>query len=204
MGTGIVFILSAPSGCGKTTLIKKLVREIENIDVSVSATTRTPRPTEKDGKDYYFLGPPDFKKKIRKNEFIEWAQVFGDFYGTPKKQLLKKIKEGVDVILSLDIQGTKNLKSIIKNCVTIFLFPPSIDELYNRLSKRNMDSNLSVQKRLQEARKELKTAKQYEYWIVNDNIKSAYQKLKSIIIAERCKKRYERRYGICNSRAFNR
>jgi guanylate kinase len=186
---GIAFVLSAPSGCGKTTLIKKLLKEVKHLEVSVSATTRQPRQNEKQGKDYYFISVRGFKETIKKNGFIEWAEVFGDFYGTPKEPLLKKIEKGKDVILSLDTQGAKNLKSAINTCVNIFLFPPSLKELQNRLLKRQMDSSFTIRNRLNRANYEIKAAKQYDYWIVNDNIKDAYIKLKSIIIAERCRNR---------------
>jgi guanylate kinase len=187
-GVGLVFVISAPSGTGKTTLVKEVIRQLPGLRFSVSFTTRLPRPDEKEGEDYHFVSHSVFQKMVDKNEFLEWAEVLGNRYGTPRPDLKKMEMEGVDLILDIDTQGAKKVAKEISQPVLIYLLPPSLKVLKERLINRGMDSLERVKFRLSSARRDMEEAYGYQYAIVNDRVEDALEKLKSIVIAERCRR----------------
>jgi guanylate kinase len=187
-GVGLVFVISAPSGTGKTTLVKEVIRQLPGLRFSVSFTTRLPRPDEKEGEDYRFISHSVFQKMVDENEFLEWAEVLGNRYGTPRPDLKKMELEGVDLILDIDTQGAKKVAREISQPVLIYLLPPSLRVLKERLINRGMDSLERVKFRLSSARRDIEEAYGYQYAIVNDRIEDALEKLKSIVIAERCRR----------------
>ena len=184
---GNLIILSGPSGVGKGTILKELLKDYVDICYSISTTTRQAREGEEDGVDYFFITEDKFKSLVQEDEFIEWAKVHNNYYGTPKKYVEKKLKQGQDVILEIDTQGAKQLKKDYDKGVFIFLAPPSLVELKNRLYKRGTESQAVIKTRLDNAKKELADIEQYDYLIVNDKIEQAVEELKSVIIAERCR-----------------
>lgn len=186
-GKGLVFVISAPSGTGKTTLIKEVIQHLAGLQFSVSFTTRLPRPNESEGQDYHFVSHAVFQKMVEKNEFLEWAEVLGNRYGTPRPDLKKLESEGVDLILDIDTQGAKKAMKEIDQLTLIYLLPPSLKVLRERLTNRG-DSLEMIKFRLSNARKDMEEAYWYHYVIVNDRIGEAVEKLKSIIIAERCRR----------------
>ena len=189
---GILFIVSAPSGSGKTTLCNKLVDSLKGLNRSISMTTRPPRPGERDGIDYIFIEKEEFLKRKKKNEFLEWAKVFDEYYGTPKKYIKHLVTKGQDVVLNIDVQGTMKIrraKSV--NSVCIFVLPPSMSELQERLRDRSTDTKKEIAKRIRIAKKEVSYLPRYDYVVINNVLDSALENLRSIVIAERC--RIERR-----------
>ena len=184
---GTLFIISAPSGSGKTTLCTRLVESVDSLYRSISMTTRAPRPGEKDGMDYIFIEKPEFIKRQRRNEFLEWAKVFGEYYGTPKKHILHMLKRGNDVLLSIDVQGAMKIKRLKLRAVYIFILLPSLSMLKERLINRSTDSKEAIRERLNIARKEIACSRRYDYIIVNNRLESALDNLRAIIISERCK-----------------
>ena len=186
---GRLFVVSAPSGAGKTTLCEKLVKRVPRVVRSVSMTTRKKRPGEKEGKDYFFVSVEEFKKRLKNKEFIEHAKVFNNFYGTPRKFVESNLNKNKDVLLTIDVQGAMQIrKTFKKKCVFIFILPPSIRHLRIRLQKRKTDSNMQINQRLRVAKKELGFLKYYDYEIINDDIKTAFEQLRAIFIASRCKR----------------
>ncbi len=183
----ILFVISAPSGAGKTTLWKKLISELKDIRRSISVTTRQPRKGEKNGRDYHFVSEEDFKRMIENDELIEWAEVHGHYYGTLRKNIEKAQKEGYDLILEIDVQGGMNIKKTGLDAVFIFILPPSFEELKRRLKKRKDLKENEIEKRLKNAEEEMKYVSEYDYCIINDRLERAYNELKSIVIAERLK-----------------
>lgn len=184
---GTLFIISAPSGSGKTTLCTRLVELVDILYRSISMTTRAPRPGEKDGMDYIFIEKPEFLKRQKRKEFLEWAKVFGEYYGTPKKHILHMLKRGSDVLLSIDVQGAMKIKRLGLDAVYIFILPPSLGMLKERLINRSTDSKEAIRQRLNVARKEIACSSKYDYIVVNNRLESALDNLRAIIIAERCK-----------------
>ena len=184
---GILFIISAPSGSGKTTLISKLVDSIGGMSRSISMTTRSPRAGERDGVDYIFIEKEEFLKRKKKNEFLEYAKVFDQNYGTPKKYIKHLISKGQDVILNIDVQGAMKIKRLKMRAVFIFILPPSIEMLKARLTTRSTDSKKIIRERLRFAKKEMSYLSKYDYAVVNNKIEGALENLRSIIIAERCR-----------------
>jgi len=187
-GVGLIFIISAPSGTGKTTVVREVIQQLPGLRFSVSFTTRLPRPDEKEGEDYHFVSHSVFQKMVDKNEFLEWAEVLGNRYGSPRPDLKKMEIEGVDLILDIDTQGAKKVAKEIAQPVLIYLLPPSLRVLKERLINRGMDSLERVKFRLSNARRDMEEAYGYQYVIVNDRIEDALEKLKSIMIAERCRR----------------
>ncbi|MFH0948732.1 MAG: guanylate kinase [Elusimicrobiota bacterium] len=179
--TGIPIIISAPSGAGKTTLIKLLVKKVRELSYSVSATTRPPFPSEKDGKDYFFISEEEFLQRKKLNEFIETALVHGHHYGTLKKQLDEKLKAGKDIVLDVDVMGAFNVKKHYPNSLLIFIAPPSMKILEERIRKRHRDSEEDIQRRLKNARKEMGRRKFYDYIIINASLNRAFSELKKIV-----------------------
>ncbi len=188
---GIIYIVSSPSGCGKTTIIRNFLKHNRDFYFSISHTTRLPRKNEKNGIDYYFVTKDEFKKMIENNEFLEWAVVHNEYYGTSKRNVLEKIYKGIDVILDIDVQGAekirknKELKEI--DIVSIFIFPPSFEELKRRLLKRKSDDEKTINIRLKNAYKELERFEEYDYIIVNENLENAILDFQAIIRSTKLK-----------------
>lgn len=183
LNRGLLFILSAPAGTGKTTLVQKLVSEFPSVVASISYTTRQPRKGEVEGKHYFFLKKEEFEQRIASQDFLEHVELFGHYYGTSRSWVEKKLNEGMHVFLVIDTQGAQQLKHNT-NAIFIFVKPPSIEELEKRLRDRNTEPLDVIENRLNIARKEMLAEKYYDYQIVNDNLETAYQVLRSIIIAE--------------------
>ena len=177
-----MFILSSPSGAGKTTLVKKISKN-RNFFVSVSHTTRLPRPNERDGKDYFFISKNNFKKLIKKGEFLEHAKVFNNYYGSSEKLVTKKLKEGKNIVFDIDWQGTRQIrnKKLNYNLLTFFILPPSKSELKKRLIKREKKNMKTVKKRMKEFKKDLSKWKEYDFIVINDNLKKCYGKIMQVI-----------------------
>ena len=187
---GTIVILSSPSGAGKTTSVK-LLSEKKNFFVSVSHTTRTPRLNEKEGIDYFFIDKEGFQKLIEENEFLEFAKVFGNFYGTSKKNIIKKLNEGQNVIFDIDWQGTEQIikKELEFNVVTIFILPPSKKVLKERLSNRDMKDKVIVEERMKQFDKDILHWKNYNYVVINDDLKNCFEKIIKILDSELNNKR---------------
>ena len=185
---GVLLVISSPSGTGKTTICKKLLEYDKNIHLSVSVTTRKKRKNEVEGIDYYFKSKKDFLNLKSQNSFIENAFVFENYYGTLKSEVLEQLQNGIDVLIDIDWQGTRQITQAMKgNLIKIFLLPPSIDELKKRLSKRNSDSIKEINFRMSKALKEIKHFDEYDYVLVNDNLDDTFQKIVKIIEVERLK-----------------
>jgi guanylate kinase len=187
-GFGLIFVISAPSGTGKTTLVREVIKQIPGLQFSVSFTTRLPRANEKEGEDYHFVSHSAFQKMVEGNEFLEWAEVLKNRYGTPRPDLKKMEAEGVDLILDIDTQGAKKVLKEIDRPILIYLLPPSLKVLRERLMNRGVDSLEMVKFRLSNARRDMEEAHGYHYVIVNHRIEDAVEILKSIILAERCRR----------------
>jgi len=184
---GLLIVLSGPSGAGKGTLCQELLRQIPQVKYSVSATTRQPRPGEVDGLHYYFRSREEFQTMIEQDQLLEWAEFCGNYYGTPQFAVEQAIQAGNDVILEIEIQGALQVKKRFPQGVFIFVVPPSMDELSQRIHKRGTESEEVIQKRLQTAARELEYVSEYDYVVVNDEIPLAVDKLKSILLAEKCR-----------------
>ena len=185
---GVLLVISSPSGTGKTTICKKLLEYDKNIHLSVSVTTRKKRKNEVEGVDYYFKSKKDFLNLKSQNSFIENAFVFENYYGTLKLEVLEQLENGIDVLIDIDWQGTRQITQAMKgNLIKIFLLPPSIDELKKRLSKRNSDSTKEINFRMSKALKEIKHFDEYDYVLVNDNLDNTFQKIVKILEVERLK-----------------
>ncbi len=180
---GIVFVVSAPAGTGKTTLVRMLTEEFHCVVESVSYTTRKMRPNEIEGRDYHFVSEAEFKKMTAEGDFLEYAHVFDNDYGTSRKAVEEHLKKGKHVALVIDTQGAKSLKNVI-DAVYIFICPPNFEELKKRLHGRKSESHESIETRLSWAEKEMEASKGYDYLIVNENLKLAYEIFRSIFIAE--------------------
>jgi guanylate kinase len=181
---GKLFVISAPSGAGKTSLCNELLKTYDNLEYSISYTTREPRADEVDGKDYFFVSEKVFRKMIENDEFIEWAEVHGNFYGTPKKFIEDKLKSGVNILLDIDPQGARQLRKRLNFGIYVFVIAPSIKELEERLRKRRSESEEKLRLRLENARKEVQFYKDYDYIIINKNFEKAFNELNAIYIAE--------------------
>ncbi|BAE84518.1 guanylate kinase [Desulfitobacterium hafniense] len=184
---GLLIVLSGPSGAGKGTLCQELLRQLPQVKYSVSATTRQPRPGEMDGLHYYFRSREEFQTMIEQDQLLEWAEFCGNYYGTPQFAVEQAIQAGNDVILEIEIQGALQVKQRFPQGVFIFVVPPSMDELSQRIHKRGTESEEVIQKRLQTAARELEYVSEYDYVVVNDEIPLAVDKLKSILLAEKCR-----------------
>jgi len=185
MEEGLLVVISGPSGAGKGTICMQLLLDMSFLKVSVSATTRKPREGEKDGVDYYFIDEEEFLKRVADNEFLEYAKVYGNYYGTPKEEVFKQLKAGNDIILEIDIQGALQVKKNYPMGVFIFILPPSLTELKNRIEGRGTDSKEVILRRMESAYDELNYAFQYDYVVVNDRVDLATEKIKHIILAEK-------------------
>ena len=187
MRKGKTFIVSGPSGVGKSTVLHALLKRRENVYFSVSATTRAPRPGEQNGKDYHFLNVETFREWIARDEFLEYAEYVGNFYGTPKRYVDEAMDSGRDVILDIEVQGAIQVTSKRPETVRIFIAPPSWEELERRLTERGTDSPQKIQERLLRAKVEFQTAHTYDYFVVNDTVEKAAAELDAIMTAEHCK-----------------
>lgn len=184
---GLLIVFSGPSGAGKDTVLKLVSENNSNVQLSVSATTRLPRTGEQDGIDYFFLSKEKFTSMIEKDEMLEHAEYCGNFYGTPHTPIQNWINIGKDVILEIEVQGASQIKKKCPNCVSIFILPPSIHVLEQRLRARNTEDEETIRKRMNVARQEIKEAKGYDYVVVNDTIENAAEAIKTIIAAEKYK-----------------
>ena len=185
MNKGKLFIISAPSGAGKTSLIKKLIPHMDKLIVSVSHTTRAQRPGEIDTIDYFFTPVDTFKKMVNQQAFLEYAQVFDNFYGTAQSSIEQSLKSSKDVILEIDWQGAEQIRRILPDTISIFILPPSTEVLRRRLKERGQDSEAIIDRRMQDAVNEIGHYAEYDYLIVNDEFNNALTEMKSIILANR-------------------
>ena len=183
---GMMFVLSSPSGAGKTTLAKKLAKHNSQFIISISHTTRKPRPSEVNGKDYHFVSEEEFNSLVKKNSFFEYANIFDNCYGTLKKPVLESLSNGKDVLFDIDWQGTQQLKKI-KNLslVTFFILPPNIRALKERLLNRHEQQEKLIEKRMSKFNEEISHWNEYNYVVINDDLDSCYDKILSIIISEK-------------------
>ena len=191
----LIFVVSAPSGAGKTTLCDKLQKEFKDIHYAITATTRAPRGGEIDGKSYYYMSREGFEKRLAEGGFIESAVVHGNLYGSPKAPVVAALADGCDVLMNLDVQGAAAVRNYIRNApaddplkcplVDIFVVPPSAEVLRNRLVARGTDALEVIEKRMRQAREEISHWKEYKYMVVNDDLAEAYDNMRAIILAER-------------------
>jgi len=185
--SGSLFVITAPSGAGKTSLIEAVMRDDPSLKISVSYTTRAPRKGEKDGVDYHFIDEKTFREMKNRGEFLESAEVHGNHYGTGKQVILDAVKRGDDLILEIDWQGAQQVRKLYPGCVGIFILPPSVDELERRMRSRGQDSDAVIRRRLDNAREELTHAGEFKYAIINKDFETARRELANIIQSERAK-----------------
>ena len=192
---GLMFVLSSPSGAGKTTLSRMLLKADRNVELSVSVTTRPRRPGEVEGRDYRFIDLARFEAMVKRNELLEWAEVFGYRYGTPRRPVEKALRAGRDVLFDIDWQGTQQLREKARDdLVSVFILPPTIKELHRRLQRRAQDSRAIIVSRMAKAADEMSHWPEYDYVIVNRDIDDAFDQVQAILVAERLKR--ERRIGL--------
>ncbi|MGB9792414.1 MAG: guanylate kinase [Thermacetogeniaceae bacterium] len=184
----LLIVVSGPSGSGKGTLCGLLRQRLPDLAYSVSVTTRPPRPGEKDGVDYFFVSTEEFLDKIKAGEFLEWAKVYDNYYGTPVSYVKNCLKDGKDVLLEIDIQGARQVKKLFPDAVLIFISPPSFEELGARITKRGTDSEDEIKKRLSSAKEELQAASEYDYVVVNDHQERAVEEILEIIKREKARR----------------
>ena len=182
MNRGRLFVISGPSGTGKGTICNELIKD-NKIRLSVSMTTRNPREGEVHGVSYYFATKEEFLKKVEDGGFLEYAEVFGNYYGTPKMEVLELLEQGIDVLLEIDVQGALQIKAVYPDAVLVFILPPSLGELRNRLSGRGTETPDVVERRLGEAMNEISFLHQYDYVVINDDLDKAIDKVKTVIRA---------------------
>lgn len=187
MQKGLLIVVSGASGTGKGTVCKKLLADLPKIAYSISATTRNPRPGEVNGREYYFLSRDEFQTWINEEKFLEYAEVYGNFYGTPLNKIQERLNRGEDILLEIDVQGALNVKEKCPDGVYIFLLPPSLEELKCRIEGRGTENPESLARRLKNAVSEIKIGLKYDYVIVNDDIDVAAEQIKAILTAERLK-----------------
>jgi guanylate kinase len=185
---GRIFVVSGPSGSGKSTLIRELRQKVPGLGYSISHTSRPPRGQEKNGVEYHFVSKESFQKMVENGEFVEWAEVYQDLYGTSVSGLRSQITMGLDVIMDIDVQGARNIKDHFKDAILIYVLPPSLEILEKRLRERGTDDEKAIRTRLKKAGKEIKNCVSYDYLLFNDQLDQTVEELKSILIAERCRK----------------
>ncbi len=190
--SGILYIISAPSGSGKSTLVNEMRKFVPHLEFSISYTTRAPRGSEQNGVEYYFISRDRFEEMLAQNEFLEHAEVFGNYYGTARSVLEQAFRRGNDVLLDIDVQGEHQVKTRMPEAVSIFVLPPSRVELESRLRKRSVSENVrseeTIRKRLDGARKEIENYPNYDYILVNDHLEQSVDELQAIVLGERCKR----------------
>jgi guanylate kinase len=187
---GLLIILSGPSGAGKGTISQGLLKGNKSILLSISITTRQPRPGEEHGTNYFFTQQDEFKAMVAQNKLLEWAKVYDNYYGTPRQWVESKLANGEDVLLEIDIQGALQVKEKFPQCILIFVVPPSINELQARLIGRGTDHSEVIARRLECVTGELREIPKYDFIVVNDNLEQAIEQVQSIIVAEKCRPRY--------------
>ncbi|WP_238858633.1 guanylate kinase [Clostridium sp. YIM B02569] len=186
-GRGLLIVISGPSGAGKGTICKRFMEKNKDVMLSVSATTRSPRVGEVEGINYFFMSKEQFLEKIESNDFLEYAEVYDNYYGTPKSNVEEMLQSGKDVILEIDIQGALKVKENTREGVFVFILPPSMEELKQRIINRGSETNESLMKRFKSAYKEINFISKYNYAVVNDKVEIAVEKLEAIISAEKCR-----------------
>lgn len=189
MKKGILIVVSAPAGCGKDTILEQALKANGNLFYSVSATSRAMRPGETDGVSYHFRTREQFEEMIKNEELLEYTEYCGNYYGTPKKTVSDMLEAGKDVILKIEIEGAANIRKIFPDCTMIFILPPSIKELDRRLHKRGTETEEVILRRLEQARNELEFAKNYDYFVVNDDLDEAVQDFLSVVKGEKCSRK---------------
>jgi guanylate kinase len=182
----MLFIITGPSGCGKTTLVRQVLENLEDVQFSVSHTTRKKRNSEKEGKDYYFVSKSEFEQMIKEEKLAEWTVIHGNHYGTSRREIEKKGAQG-DLLLDIDVQGAEQIKEKLKRGVFIFILPPLFEELKARLEERGQESPDSIRERLEVARKDIRFYPHFDYIIINDEMKKASKELEAIILSTRCR-----------------
>ncbi len=182
----MLFVITGPSGCGKTTLVRHVMENVKDVRFSVSHTTRKKRNAEKEGRDYYFVAKSEFEQMIKEEKLAEWTVIHGNHYGTSKREIEKKGTRG-DLLLDIDVQGAEQIKLKLKRCVFIFILPPLFEELKARLEKRGQESPDSIKERLEVARKDIRFYPDFDYIIINAELKKASKELEAIILSTRCR-----------------
>jgi guanylate kinase len=188
MGGGSFYVISAPSGTGKTTILKRVLGEFPETKFSVSYTTRSPRPGEKEGVEYHFVSRDEFQRMIQAGAFAEWTELLGHYYGTSKAFLEESLNQGIDVILDIDTQGADQIQKGYRDGVYIFILPPEMEDLKKRLTRRGSETQEVIDLRIQNASKEIQKMGSYDYVVINDRIDAAVERIKAIILAERCRR----------------
>ena len=191
MNPGILLVLCAPSGTGKSTLTRRLLDRHPNFAFSISCTTRAPRPGEVDGREYHFLSKEEFLRRQAAGYFAEWAQVHGNLYGTPKAATLELLAAGRDVLFDIDVQGARQLRQSLGHGAYVFLFPPSPEELRQRLLRRGTEDAASLARRMEGAKEEIAASSDFDYWIINDDLDAAFVRVEAIYLAEKSRPRYQ-------------
>lgn len=182
----MIFVITGPSGCGKSTLSHRVLKEVEDLEFSVSYTTRNRRNSECEGKDYYFVSKEEFGEMIKEDKLVEWALVHGHYYGTSKREIEKK-GANKDLLLDIDVQGARQVKEKFKKAVFIFILPPLYEELEARLRKRGDESSESITRRLETAKKEIRHYTEFDYIVINNKVEKAVRELVAIILSTRCR-----------------
>lgn len=185
MQKGLLIVISSPSGGGKGTILKELFKRHDNLRMSVSATTRAPRPGEEHGVHYYFISKEEFQKNIDEGAMLEYASYVNNFYGTPKAPVEQWLNEGKDVILEIEVQGGRQIKSVAPDCVSLFILPPSLEVLEQRLRGRGTETDEVIRKRMAQAGKEIECLRDYDYAVINDTVEQAAKDIEMIIAAEK-------------------
>lgn len=184
---GTLIVISAPSGCGKSSILRAILPRLDSIDYSISVTSRPPRGDEVDGREYYFVDQREFENRIARNEFIEFAEVHGHYYGTPREAIVESLRKGIDVLMDIDVQGGMQVRDKVPEAILIFIAPPSIEELEKRLRSRNTDSEEVIQLRLKNAINEMSFWPRYDYVVTNETLEDAVKSVETIIRSERCR-----------------
>lgn len=187
MSKGLLLVISSPSGGGKGTILKEIFAQNEKMRLSVSATTRAPRPGEENGAQYYFITWEEFQRQIREGKMLEYTEYCGNFYGTPREPVENWTDEGTDVVLEIEVDGGAQVKKIAPDCVSIFILPPSMRILEKRLRDRGTENEETIRKRLETARREIPCARDYDYVVINDKLETAVDEINAIIKAEKCR-----------------
>jgi len=187
MNKGLLIVISGASGTGKGTVCKKILEDLPSVAYSISATTRKPRDGEVDGREYYFLSVDEFKRWIAEEKFLEFAEVHGNFYGTPLNKITERLNRGEDILLEIDVQGALNVKKKFPEGIYIFMLPPSLAELKRRIEGRGSETPETLARRMKNAAAEIQIGHEYDYAVVNDTVDAATEKIKAILVAERCK-----------------
>ena len=188
MSKGLLFVVSAPAGCGKDTILEQVLANEANVGYSVSATTRAPRPGEVDGTHYFFLTREKFEEMIKNGDVLEYTEYCGNYYGTPKAGVEKMLSEGKDVVLKIEVEGAMNIKKLFPDSCLVFILPPSMKELERRLRKRGTEDEPTIMRRIAQAKNEIDTAVNYDYFVVNDDLEDAVNDLIAVIRGEKCRK----------------